>query len=589
MVQVGRHALARLARLALAAWALSLWLTAPDAQAQTTSTQPAPAAGEAVIFRDIADEVGLHFDHVVPVSGEFYFPEIVGSGVALLDADGDGCLDVLALQLAPVDSSKRLPKTPPGWKPGVRLFHNDLCQTGKLHFTDVTEKAGIHVDFPAMGVAVGDYDGSGKSSIYITGYGRNVLLHNNGDGTFTDVTAKAGVGGGKWGTSAAFCELRKNKLLDLVVANYVDYNWKNAARCTGPTGARDFCGPQVFRPVPITLYRNNGDGTFTDATKQAGLDENFGAGFGVSCADFTGEGRLDIYVANDGNANQLWRNKGDGTFEDVALLAGTAYSADGSAQAGMGVAVGDFDGSGRESIYVTNMVGEGNNLYRNLGGGNFRDIARDVGLLLPSLGMTGFGTAWLDVFNDGRLDLFVTNGGVITVESQRGQPWPYRMRNQLFRNTGRGFVDISDSGGAALRAPVVGRGLAVGDLANDGGMDVVVINNNGPLQVLRNEVGPKHHWLEVKLDAVTMNHEGLGAYVALCKDEHRPIWRRVHAEDSFLSSSDVRVHFGLADDGGPQSIAVRWLDGRTEIWHDLKPDRVVRLTQGTGTPWTPPQ
>jgi enediyne biosynthesis protein E4 len=551
--------------------------------------QPAAATHETEVFRDIADEVGLHFDHVVPISGDYYFPEITGSGVALLDYDKDGCQDVLALQLAPVDPNQKPVSKPAGWKPGVRLFHNDLCKTGKLHFTDVTEQAGIHVDMPAMGVAVGDYDGSGYPSIYITGYGRNVMLHNNGDGTFTDVTAKAGVAArARWGTGAAFCELRKNKLLDLIVTNYVDYDWKNNSLCYTRAGERDFCSPRVFRPVPITLFRNNGDGTFTDVTRQSGLTAAFGAGFGVSCADFSGEGRLDFYVANDGNANQLWHNKGDGTFEDVALLAGAAYGVDGSAQAGMGVAVADYNNSGRESIVVTNMVGEGNNLYTNEGGGNFRDVAADAGLLGPSLPFTGFGVTWLDYDNSGLLDLFIGNGAVSVIEAQRGNPWPFVQRNQLFHNTGHGFVDISDTSGPAMRLPSVARGVAVGDLDNDGAMDLVVSNSNGPMRVLHNELKTGHHWLGVSVDAVSMNHQGLGAQVGLLSSAGSPIWRRVHSEDSFLSASDTRVHFGLGDDGKPQNVVVRWLDGTMEIWRDVAPDHYVTLKQGTGSPWSPP-
>lgn len=550
-------------------------------------------AGEAIVpgfFRDVAEEVGLRFHHFNGATGDFLFPEIAGSGVALLDYDSDGALDILVLQCDFLDRSKRpadaLFPPKPGFKPGVRLFRNELIRTGKLQFTDVTEQAGIRYDGCAMGVAVGDYDNDGYPDVLITGFGGVKLFHNNGNGTFTDVTAKAGLDDPHWSTSAAFVELNRNGLLDLIIVHYVDFSVRHNPRCTGVGGERDYCGPQVFRPVPSRLYRNVGGGKFVDVTRQAGLQAAYGAGLGVAAADFDGDGWIDLYVANDGNSNQLWINRRHGTFEDRALVAGAALSSEGKPKAGMGVAVGDVANDGNEDIFITNMVEEGNTLHLNDGKGFFRDATREFGLFAPSLSFTGFGTGFFDYDNDGFLDLFVANGAVKAEESQRGTPWPYRQKNQLYRNVGgRKFIDVSEMSGPGLQLPGVGRGAAFGDLNNDGKIDIVISNNNGPIRVLLNETVTKNHYLQVLLEGTKSNRMGLGARVAVLRQNKPPLWRRAHTDGSYLSASDHRVHFGLGADPAIRAVVVIWPTGEAEAWEGVQADRLIKLREGSGRAW----
>lgn len=494
------------------------------------ATRPAssPTMGDAPLFRDVASEVGLDFQHFTGATGKFYMPEIMGAGVALPDYDGDGDLDIYLVQGMFLDPGRTFGQAlfppPPNWRPGNRLFRNELIPEGRLRFTDVTEQAGVgHIGY-GMGAAVGDYNNDGYPDLYVTNFGHNVLYRNNGNGTFTDVTKQAGVDVGRWSTSAAFVDYDGDGLLDLFVANYVDFNLKANPRCTGVGGERDYCGPQVFRPTPSRLFRNLGNGRFADVTERAGITAAFGAGLGVSCADFNGDGRPDIFVANDRNANQLWLNQGNGVFQDQALIAGTAYNADGKAQAGMGVTAGDFDNDGDEDVFVTNMVGEANMLYLNDGKGFFHDATMQYGLAAPSLPFTGFGTEWFDYDNDGFLDLFVANGAVAVVDSLRGTRYPYHQRNRIFHNlAGRKFVDVSESAGPALLLSEVGRGAAFGDIDNDGRIDIVVANNNGPVRLLLNQTGSKQHYLQIRLEGVNTNRSGLGARVAVLRHGQRPM------------------------------------------------------------------
>src|SRR5437660_304967 len=473
------------------------------------------------LFREVAEEVGLKFHHFTGATGEFYMPEIMGSGVALFDYDNDGDLDVYLIQGATFDPAQdprhaKFP-SPAGWKPANRLFRNLLSETGKLQFVDVTEQAGVgHVGY-GMGVAVGDYDNDGFQDLYVTNFGRNVLYHNNGDGTFTDVTAKAGVDDPRWSTSAAWVDYDRDGRLDLFVANYLDVTVRGNKHCYAPTGERDYCTPKMYQPVPARLFHNRGDGTFQDVTEAAGIAAAVGPGLGIVCADFNGDGWPDIYVANDGAAAHLWINQRNGTFKETSLLSGTAYSVDGLPQAGMGVATGDFDGDGDQDIFKTNLTNEGANLYVNDGHGNFNDASAEFGLLLPTFPYTGFGTEWFDYDNDGRLDLFIANGAANRMESLRGSPDPCGQPNQLFHNEadGKKFREMKGATGPAFAKAEVSRGAAFGDIDNDGAMDIVVANNNGPLRLLLNQSHSlnRNHWLLVRLEASHGNRLGIGAPV----------------------------------------------------------------------------
>jgi len=541
------------------------------------------------LFREVAEEVGLKFHHFTGATGEFYMPEIMGSGVALFDYDNDGDLDVYLIQGATFDPAQdpRHTKFPPpaGWKPGNRLFRNLLSETGKLQFVDVTEQAGVgHVGY-GMGVAVGDYDNDGFQDLYVTNFGRNVLYHNNGDGTFTDVTAKAGVDDQRWSTSAAWVDYDRDGRLDLFVANYLDFTVKGNKHCFAPTGERDYCTPKMYQPVPARLFHNRGDGTFEDVTEAAGIGAAIGPGLGVVCADFNGDGWPDIYVANDGSAAHLWINQRNGTFKEESLLAGAAYSVDGLPQAGMGVTAGDFDGDGDEDIFKTNLTNEGANLYVNDGRGNFYDASAEFGLLLPTFPYTGFGTEWFDYDNDGRLDLFIANGAVNGMESLRGSPYPFGQPNQLFHNEGPGnkFREMSANAGPAFASSEVSRGAAFGDIDNDGAIDIVVANNNGRVRLLLNQsrLLNRNHWLLVRLEALHGNRFGVGAKVEL-RQRGRKLLRRAHADSSYLSANDIRVHFGLGEEARIEEITVHWPSGECEAWDRIQADRIVTIRKGSG-------
>ena len=541
------------------------------------------------LFREVAEEVGLKFHHFTGATGEFYMPEIMGSGVALFDYDNDGDLDVYLIQGATFDPAQdprhaKFP-SPAGWKPANRLFRNLLSETGKLQFVDVTEQAGVgHVGY-GMGVAVGDYDNDGFQDLYVTNFGRNVLYHNNGDGTFTDVTAKAGVDDPRWSTGAAWVDYDRDGRLDLFVANYLDFTVKGNKHCFAPTGERDYCTPKMYQPVPARLFHNRGDGTFEDVTEAAGIGAAIGPGLGVVCADFNGDGWPDIYVANDGSAAHLWINQRNGTFKEESLLAGAAYSVDGLPQAGMGVTVGDFDGDGDEDIFKTNLTNEGANLYVNDGRGNFYDASAEFGLLLPTFPYTGFGTEWFDYDNDGRVDLFIANGAVNRMESLRGSPYPFGQPNQLFHNEGQGkkFREMSAIAGPAFATSEVSRGAAFGDIDNDGAIDIVVTNNNGAVRLLLNQSRflNRNHWLLVRLEAVHGNRFGVGAKVEV-RQRGRKLLRRAHVDSSYLSANDIRVHFGLGEDAKIEEITVHWPSGECEAWDRIQADRIVTIRQGSG-------
>jgi hypothetical protein len=535
-------------------------------------------------FRDVAAEAGLRFQHVYGASGRYHLPEIMGAGGALFDLDGDGDLDVLLLQGRALEDNM-----PRGPSHGHRLFRNDLSSPAgagsRLHFTDVTDRAGLAAGDYGMGAAVGDYDNDGDPDVYVTNYGPNRLYRNNGDATFTDVTARAGEGldDPRWSTSAAFSDYDADGDLDLFVANYVDFTVSGAKLCSDPTGVRDYCGPLQFRPVPDRLFRNNGNGTFTDASDSSGITRADGPGLGVAGADFNGDRRTDFYVANDGMANQLWLNRGEGTFEDGALLAGTALNAEGQAEGSMGLAVGDPDNDGDLDMFVTNITGESHAFYENLGGGQFEDRRFAAGLAAATRPYTGFGTDWFDYDNDGLLDLFVANGAVTILEALRGDPLPFRQKNQLLRNAGGvRFHDVTGEAGAALQLAEVSRGAAFGDVDNDGDVDVLVTNNDGPARLLLNVSRPGASWLLAQLEGVADNRQGLGARVGLTTKDGVTLWRRAHTDGSYMSASDPRVHFGLGGRAGAVTVVVEWPRGLREEWRGLRANQIVTLKQGSG-------
>jgi hypothetical protein len=534
------------------------------------------------LFVESGAAVGLTFTHVNGATGRYYMPEVMGAGVAVFDYDNDGDLDVYLVQ-----GGSLTPAAPSPSGPTSRLYRNDLvvAPDGRrtLKFTDVTDRAGVASRLYGMGAAVGDYDNDGDLDLFMTSFGPETLYRNNGDGTFTDVTKDAGVSDPLWSTSAAFVDHDRDGDLDLFVASYLDFAIADNKPCHDTLGSRDYCSPRAYRPVPDRFYRNEGNGRFVDATEAAGITKADGAGLGVSTGDYNGDGWLDLYVANDATPNQLWINARDGTFRDEGLLSGTAVNAAGNPEGSMGIASGDPDADGDEDLFVTNIISETFVLYENDGKATFDDARARWGVGQPTAPFTGFGTDWIDYDNDGWLDLFVANGAVNIIESQRGQPTPFRMRNQLLRNTGsRRFVETSAEGGPAFEGAEIGRGAAFGDLDNDGDVDIVVTNNGGPVRLLLNQARDTgtHRWLRVKAEQKGGNRFALGAWVGVERAGRPTLWRRVRTDGSYLSASDVRVHFGLGTSDKVDAVVVQWPDGTRERRTDVGIDREITIRRG---------
>ncbi len=531
----------------------------------------------------------MRFEHRYGATGKYYLPEIMGSGAALVDVDGDGDLDVYLLQGQPLNG----PTTGAPSQAGHRLFRNDLSvdASGRrsLRFVDITADSGAGLTGYGMGVAAGDYDNDGDVDLYVTHFGSNVLLRNEGNGRFADVTQSAGVADSSWSASAVFVDYDRDSDLDLFVTHYLDFTVAANKVCADALGVPDYCGPRSFRGLPDRLFRNDG-GRFTDVTEAAGLMRAYGPGLGVVAADFNGDGWLDLYVANDAAANQLWINRQDGTFDNQGLLSGTAFNGAGLPEGSMGIAAGDADGDGDEDLFVTNLVNESHVYYRNGGKADFDDARSAVGLGAPTTAYTGFGADWFDYDNDGALDLFVTNGAVNILEEQRGQPVPFRQRNLLFHNAGGGqFREVGEQAGPELTRLGVGRGAAFGDIDNDGDVDVLVSENGGPVRLLLNQVRGGQS-LQITLRGTTDNRQGLGArVVATVKGPDGPldrIWRRGRTDGSYLVASDPRGHVGLGATAQAEEVRVLWPSGRVEMWTNV-PAGFTTLVQGTGKPVEP--
>lgn len=534
-------------------------------------------------FEDVAADAGVEFSYENGMDGNFYFPEIMGGGAALFDFNNNGLLDLYLVQAGPIG-----PDIGPGDRPaGDRLYRNDSFrdEDGQwvVRFTDVTDEAGIDARGYGMGVAVGDYTGNGFADIYVMNFGDNQLWRNNGDGTFTDATVEAGVNDSRWSVSGSFADLNGNGRLDLVVVNYADYDFDKHRKCLAAgTSRQDYCSPSAYEPAGDRLFENLGDGRFRNVTEAAGLAGAKGHGLGVIVADFDGSGKPDIYVANDGNPNHFWINRGGMKFEDDAFLAGNAVNADGAAEAGMGVDAADYNRSGAEDIFITHLKRETNTLYRNDGKGWFTDVTSASGLGSPSLPYTGFGTAWVDIDNDGWLDLVVANGAVTEEEHLAAvdDPFPYHQRNQVFLNRGEGrFEEDREHAGPAINESRVSRGAAFGDITNNGRVDLVVVNINSPAQILINRIENDHHWL-----GLTFSDGGrpvAGARAWLLEDDQPVILRRSRADGSYASANDARVIFGLGVDHRARRIQVHWPDGQMETFGPLGVGQYHQIKKGT--------
>jgi enediyne biosynthesis protein E4 len=569
------------------------WLT--GCRADRTVHAPSQAAGvsgEPEWFVDRAHDVGIDFVHFNGMSGQFYFPESMAPGVGLLDYDNDGDLDVYLVQgtMLGANAISQATSPPRNSLPlKGRLLRNDLTihadGTRAVRFIDVTERSGIDASGYGIGVAAGDFNNDGCVDLYLTNFGPNQMFRNRCDGTFTDVSKQSGTDDPRFSVSASFVDYDRDGWLDLFVGNYLDYSIEGNQKCFLVSGERDYCPPTAYRAQPDRLYHNNRDGTFSDVTAKALVGGEYGPALGVTTADFNGDGWLDIYVANDNHDNLLWVNQRDGTFRNTALLSGAALTADGKAEASMGVDAGDFDNDGDEDLFITELTGEGSNLYVNDGTAVFEDRSAHSGLGPRSLPYTGFGAAWFDFDNDGWLDVATMNGTIAAIEALRraNDPFPLRQRKQLFRNLANGqFEEVTDSAGAAFRLSDVGRGAAFGDIDNDGDMDVLVGNDAGPTRLLMNNVGSRKHWLGLRLVGERGKRDMYGARVGVFRVNGPTFWRRARADGSYASANDPRVLVGLGDSTEAPRVRVVWPSGRVEEWTTAAIDRYTTLTEGSG-------
>ncbi len=544
-------------------------------------------------MHDATSASGLDFHHFNGMSGEHYFNEVVGAGAAFFDFDNDGDLDLYLVQGAMLGPGKELTDAlfPPAKEgpPRDRLYRNDLKGSGP-RFVDVTETSGLTAFGYGMGVATGDFDNDGWLDLYVTNYGANQLWRNlgldeHGGVSFEDVTRSSGAGDDRWSTSVAVLDFDRDGWLDLYVTNYVDFRFENHRYCRSPSSRRDYCGPQNYNGESDLLLRNLGPGEagailFEDVTLAAGIGREAGSGLGVVSGDFDGDGWLDLYVANDLMHNVLWRNLGDGSFENVALVSGVAVNAAGKAEASMGLAAGDLDQDGDEDLFMSHLRGETNTAFENTGG-DFHDASSAMGLAVASRSFTGFGVGVFDLENDGDLDLAVANGDIMVIEQQllAGEPFPLRQPNQLFRNLGDGeFSEVgAELAGSALAALETSRGLAVGDVDNDGDEDLLLTNNNGPARLLVNEAADGSAWVGLRL--ITEGRDALGARVTAHFTDGSRLMRRVRTDGSYCSARDPRVLFGLPAGKELRSIEVQWPDG-LESWPPLAPGQYHRLIRG---------
>lgn len=535
---------------------------------QTADSSGATTSSKPPWFEEGASRHGLSFTYQSGHKDRYYLPEIMGGGAALFDMEGDGDLDVYLIQAGDL-------LDPSGHRPGNRLFRN----RGDGSFEDATKGSGTEVRGYGMGVTAGDYDNDGDTDLYVTNLGPNVLLRNDRGGRFTDVTAAAGVGDARWSTSAAFFDYDADGDLDLYVANYVNWSPAGERECYSLSGVPDYCAPKNYNaPSSDTLYRNDGGGAFTDVSRRAGLHAAFGNGLGVAPGDFDGDGRLDIFVANDGMPNQLWLNRGQGRFEDVAIIRGCAIDQDGKAKAGMGVHATDADDDGDLDLLIVNLDGEADSFYRN-NGEYFSDDTAAVGLRVPSRPFTRFGMALLDFDNDGRLDLYEATGRVGR-QSELYSSDPFAEPSLLLRGAPSGrFEEVEPRGGTAAPRAATSRAAAFGDLDNDGGLDIIVVNRDAPAYLLRNVVRTRGHWIAFRL-VDEHGRDALGATVTLSAGGRR-LRRDVAAAYSYLASNDPRVHVGLGSEARVADVKVRWVDGQVESFGELEADRIVTLARGT--------
>ncbi|MGB6877452.1 MAG: CRTAC1 family protein [Candidatus Acidiferrales bacterium] len=526
-------------------------------------------------FVDVAQSAGIRFRHDNAASAEKYLIETMGSGCGWIDYDQDGLLDLYLVNGA----ATRI------YTPAHALRSALYRNNGDGTFTDVTDKAGVGAEgLFGMGVAVGDYDNDGFPDLLVLGYGRCILYHNNGNGTFSDVTARAGVANaGRWASSAAWFDYDNDGRLDLVIANYIDWSPDRNFWCgdQGP-GMRSYCHPDDYNGQPPTLYHNNGDGTFTDVSKKSGLGLKPGNGLGVVTFDYDDDGWQDVFIANDSMANFLFHNNRDGSFREVGYEAGVAVSADGLPEAGMGTDAADTTGDGRMDLVVTHLDSQLARLYRNMGDGTFDDATLRSQLGYSTFHMSGFGARFMDYDNDGARDIFMANGHVLDNIERYNSSVHYAEPKLMFRNLGKGiFENVSGHLGTDFLVPRVSRGAAIGDFDNDGDLDILVNNNGEAPQLLRNDGGNANHWIQIFLVGTKSNRDGVGARIKLVAGD-LVLYDQKKGGMSYQSAQDPRLHFGLGDRQVVDSVQIIWPSGSATALQNLKADQVITIKEGQG-------
>jgi len=526
-------------------------------------------------FVDITSGSGIHFNYISSHTLKHYLPETMGPGVALFDYDNDGRLDIFLVNGAPLQDPTPKGSIPQKIGPNYwnRLYHQKPDGT----FEDATEKAGLQGFGYGMGVAVGDYDNDGFEDLYVTAYGGNKLYHNNGDGTFTDVTEKAGVSGSGWSTSAAWVDLDNDGLLDLVVLRYLQWDFDDIWCGEHKEGYRAYCHPDVFQPISPLVYHNDGNGHFTEVSKKIGLSKP-GKALGIAIADYDRDGHIDLFIANDSMVEFLYHNKGNGTFEETGLLSEVAVDGDGRTYAGMGVDFADYNNDGWPDLVITDLANQRYALYQNNGDATFTYSSFTSGVARLTMPHSGWGIRFLDYDNDGWKDLLIAQGHDLDTVELSYPNLHYREPMLLLRNTGKEFVDVSAASGALFSQPWLSRGMAIGDIDNDGRLDAVVTTNDGPVHILHNEMPTQNHWLALKLVGHKSNRDAIGAEVKLVTAKG-PQFATVSTAGSYLSSSDKRLHFGLGSEPVAQSIEIRWPSGIAQTLKNVHADQILTVDE----------
>jgi hypothetical protein len=517
---------------------------------------------------------GIRWSHSSGKSPEHYLPETTGAGCAFVDYDNDGWMDIYLLNSGKCDFFDP--------NPPLRnaLYHNNRDGT----FTDITKKAGVAAGGYGQGIAVGDYDGDGFPDLYVTQYGRNILYHNNGDGTFTDVTEKAGVAAPGWSSSAVWFDYDNDGKLDLFVCQFVDFSKDKNKDCrTGEDAKRGYCIPHVYRPMASWLFHNNGDGTFTDVSKTSGVAAHLGKAWGVVATDINNDGLMDLFVANDTVANFLFANRGHGKFDEIAEPAGIAYSTEGRPRSGMGVDSADYDQDGWMDLFVANVDREMYSLYRNGRDESFEDQAGATVIANATRLMSGWGLKFFDFDNDGDVDLFLANGNPDDLIEQLQPQVRYQEPPLLFHNTGKTFQNISQQSGPIFATPLSARGMAIGDFNNDGAVDVLICVNNGPPLLLKNNAGAQNHWLGVKLVGRKSNPDAVGARITYQAQDLKRTRMKVGG-GSFLSDHDSRIVLGIGKRTKLDWLEIKWPlpSGAVERFTDFPIDRYITIVEGQG-------